>query len=448
MATTLRTRASLLATLITGITLLLASVALVLVLEDRLTAGTDALSRQRVDDLLSLAERDALPRTITTIDDEGVAQVVGDDGRVLAASANIAGAPPIGDLRPDHLTVRTLEAPDDDETETYRVWVARGDSPDGPVTVYVGDSLESVDEASSTLRTALYVGGPLVLLLLAAGTWLVLGRALRRVDAIRAEVDTITEDRLDRRVPAGGSADEVGRLATTMNRMLGRLETARDRQQAFVADVSHDLQSPLAAQRAQLEVARAHPESTDVDALAADLLATNAEMEHLVRDLLFLAAADAGAPPSPADHVDLDDVVLEEAARARSTTGLRIDTTAVSAAPVRANRAELQRLVRNLLDNALAHARSTVLLELHAADGVARLDVRDDGSGVPEAERERVFERFHRADTARTRHTGGSGLGLPIARTLAERSGGTLELADDPGAAAGAHFVLRLPTTG
>jgi signal transduction histidine kinase len=448
VATTLRTRATLMAALITGLTLLLASVALVLVLEDRLTAGTDALSRQRVDDLLSLAERGDLPRTITTIDDEGVAQVVGDDGRVLAASANITGAPPIGALRPDELMVRTMQAPDDDETETYRVWVARGDSPDGPVTVYVGDSLESVDEASSTLRTTLYVGGPLVLLLLAAGTWLVLGRALRRVDAIRAEVDTITEDRLDRRVPVGGSDDEVGRLATTMNRMLGRLEAARDRQQAFVADVSHDLQSPLAAQRAQLEVARAHPDGTDVGALADDLLATNAEMEHLVRDLLFLAAADAGAPPSPADHVDLDDVVLEEAARARSTTSLRIDTTAVSGAPVRANRAELQRLVRNLLDNALAHARSTVLLELHAGDGVARLDVRDDGSGVPEAERERVFERFHRGDTARTRHTGGSGLGLPIARTLAERSGGTLELADDPGVPPGAHFVLRLPTTG
>jgi len=448
VATTLRTRATLLATLITGLTLLLASVALVLVLEDRLTAGTDALSRQRVDDLLSLAERDALPRTITTIDDEGVAQVVGDDGRVLAASANIAGAPPIGDLRPDELTVRTMDAPDDDETETYRVWVARGDSPSGMVTVYVGDSLESVDEASSTLRTALYVGGPLVLLLLAAGTWLVLGRALHRVDAIRAEVDTITEDRLDRRVPAGGSDDEVGRLATTMNRMLGRLEAARDRQQAFVADVSHDLQSPLAAQRAQLEVARAHPGSTDLDALAADLLATNAEMEHLVRDLLFLAAADAGAPPAPADQVDLDDVVLEEAARARPTSTVRIDTSAVSGAPVRANRTELQRLVRNLLDNALAHARSTVVLELHAADGVARLDVRDDGSGVPEAERERVFDRFHRGDTARARHTGGSGLGLPIARTLAERSGGTLELADDPDGPAGAHFVLRLPTTG
>ena len=89
-----------------------------------------------------------------------------------------------------------------------------------------------------------------------------------------------------------------------------------------------------------------------------------------------------------------------------------------------------------------------MLLELHAADGVARLDVRDDGSGVPEAERERVFERFHRGDTARARHTGGSGLGLPIARTIAERSGGTLELTDDPDGPAGAHFVLRLPTTG
>lgn len=448
MATTLRTRATLLATLITGLTLALASVALVLVLEDRLTAGTDALSRQRVDDLLVLAERGALPARITTIGDEGVAQVVGGDGRVLAASANIAGAPPISDLRPDTTTVRTMVAPDDDETETYRVWIGSGDTPDGRVTVYVGDSLESVDEASSTLRRALYAGGPLVLLLLAAGTWLVLGRALRRVDAIRAEVDTITEDRLDRRVPAGGTDDEVGRLAATMNRMLGRLEAARGRQQAFVADVSHDLQSPLAAQRTQLEVARAHPGSTDLAALTSGLLATNAEMEHLVRDLLFLAAADAGAPPAPAEQVDLDDVVLEEAVRARAAGSVRIDTTAVSAAPVHANRAELQRVVRNLLDNAVAHATSAVVVALHATDGVARLEVRDDGPGVPEAEREQVFERFHRGDASRSRHHQGSGLGLAIARTLAERGGGTLELADDPDGRPGARFVLRLPTSG
>jgi signal transduction histidine kinase len=243
-------------------------------------------------------------------------------------------------------------------------------------------------------------------------------------------------------VGAESRRDEVGRLAATMNRMLGRLETAQTRQHEFVADVSHDLQSPLAAQRTELEVARAHPDSTDLDRLTADLLATNAEMEHLVRDLLFLAAADSGAPPSPPTALDLEDVVLEEAERARSGGRVRVDTTTVSAAPAYANRAEVQRIVRNLLDNALANADSVVELRVtNGAEG-ARLDVVDDGAGIAADERDRIFDRFHRGDSARSRHTSGSGLGLAIARTLAERNGGCLELADT---GPGAHFVLRLP---
>jgi signal transduction histidine kinase len=453
--TTLRTRATVLATVITGITLLVASVALVVTLDSRLTAGADDLSRSRVNDLLDLAASGDLPATLTNVSDDGVAQVVGADGRVVAASPNIEGRPRITTFDPGpELAVRTLDGPDDQEIERYRLWAGSGDSPDGPVTVYVGSSLESVHEASATLRRSLLVGGPLVLLLLAAGTWLVLGGALRRVDRIRTEVDAITEDRLDRRVPESDVDDEVGRLAATMNRMLGRLEAARTRQRAFVADVSHDLQSPLAAQRTELEVARAHPESTDLDRLTGDLLATNAEMEHLVRDLLFLAAADAGAPPAPPTALDLEDVVLEEAERARAGTGLRVDTSAVSAAPTYANRAEVQRIVRNLLDNALAHAAARVELRVSNGPGGARFDVVDDGAGVAPEERDRIFDRFHRGDTARSRHTSGSGLGLAIARTLAERNGGGLELGDrdtggdiggDTGRRTGAHFVLRLP---
>ncbi len=440
---TLRTRATVLATAITGLTLAVASVALVLTLESRLTAGADALARSRVNDLLDLAATGDLPRELDNLDDEGVAQVVTADGRVLAASSNVAGQPRISTVSPGTaLEVSTVDAPDDDETERYRLGAGAGGSPDGPVVVYVGSSLESVREASGTLRQSLLVGGPLVLVLLAAGTWLVLGGALRRVDRIRIEVDEITEDRLDRRVPESGVQDEVGRLAATMNRMLARLQASRDRQQAFVADVSHDLQSPLASQRAQLEVARAHPGATDVDALTSELLATTAGMEQLVHDLLFLAASDADAPAAPPSDLDLEDVVLEEAARARGAARVVLDTSQVSAAPVRANRSEVQRIVRNLLDNALAHARSSVTLVVTTDGPFALLEVLDDGPGVPEGERELVFDRFHRGDPARSRHHAGSGLGLPIARTLAERNGGSLDLVPD---GPGGHFVLRLP---
>ena len=445
MRTALRTRATLLATAITGVTLVVASVALVLTLESRLTAGADALTRSRVNDLLELAASGDLPERLTNSDDEGVAQVVAADGTVLAASPNIAGRPRISDVEAsDQQVVRTVDGPDDDETERYRLWVGSGDSPDGPVTVYVGTSLESVHEASRTLRQALLVGGPLVLLLLAAGTWLVLGGALHRVDRIRLEVDEITEDRLDRRVPETEVDDEVGRLASTMNRMLARLEAARSRQRSFVADVSHDLQSPLAAQRAQLEVAQAYPGATDVSLLTTRLLSNTTELEHLVRDLLFLAASDAGASPAPACDLDLEDVVLEEAARARAGTAVELDTSHVSAAPVFANKSELQRIVRNLLDNAVAHAREAVRLVVTTEGATARLDVIDDGPGVQEDERDLIFERFHRGDTSRSRHASGSGLGLAIARTLAETHGGTLQLVPET---AGGHFVLRLPAT-
>jgi signal transduction histidine kinase len=285
--------------------------------------------------------------------------------------------------------------------------------------------------------------------LLGLGTWLVLGGALRRVDRIRLEVDGITEDRLDRRVPDTGVDDEVGRLAATMNRMLARLEASARRQRDLVADVSHDLQTPLASQRTRLEVALARPLTTDVTALGSDLLATTSEMEALVGDLLVLAAVDAGAPPAPATALDLEDVVLEEVARARAGRPVHLDTTGVSAAPVRANRGEVQRIVRNLVDNAVAHAQTQVVLRVTTDSGRGRLDVVDDGPGVAEDERECIFERFHRGDPARSRGAAGSGLGLAIARSLAERAGGRLALADldgDPGR--GAHFVLLLPGAG
>ena len=445
---TLRARTTILATALTAITLVAGGTALVLALESRLTVSGDDLSRSRVEDLLALAERGQLPATIRNINDEGIAQVVTADGEVLAASVNVAGQPAIADLQAGPTPeVRTFEAPDDQEIEEYRIWLAEGPSPDGPVTVYVGTSLESVSEATRTLRNALLVGVPLALMVLAGALWWVLGRALRRIDRIREEVDGIDEDRLDHRVPQTGVADEVGRLAATMNRMLERLEAAQTRQRAFVADASHDLQSPLAAQRAQLEVALAHPGRTDPTTLGQELLASTAEMEHLVRDLLILAAADDGAGPREVP-LDLEDVALEEANRARAGASVAILTSAVSAAPALADPDDVRRIVRNLLDNALAHARASVEVRATSSPEGARLDVIDDGPGIAEADRERVFDRFHRGDAARSRRTSGSGLGLAIARTLAERNGGTLVLADSDEGPAGAHFVLTLPSSG
>ena len=291
----------------------------------------------------------------------------------------------------------------------------------------------------------LLVGVPLVTALLGLATWLILGRALRQVDAIRTEVDSITEAELHRRVPTTRADDEVGRLATHHERHAGPAR-GRERPAAdFVADASHDLQGPLAAQRAQLEVALASSGETDVPALARDLLAGTTDMERLVRDLLFLATDDEGAPLPPPLPLDLDVLVLEEAARLRPATGVRLEMAGVSAAPVRGDAGELRRLVRNLLENAARYAATTVRVSAGVEGDHVRVEVHDDGPGVPPADAERIFDRFHRGDTARSRDDGGSGLGLAIARTVARRHGGDLTL--DP-EGTGARFVLRLPADG
>lgn len=433
----LRTRATVLGTLLFAVVLVVGAVWLVSTLEDRLVDSSDRLDRSRALDLLALAASGDLPAEIRNVDDNAVAQVVGADGQVVAASENIAGREAIADLEATReARVATFEAPDDEELETYRVWYAA----DHGVTVYVGHSLEDTDEATSALRRTLFLGVPIAVALLGLVVWLVLGRVLGRLDRIRAEVDGITDANLDHRIDQDGRRDEVGRLARTMNAMLGRLEASAKRQRDFVADVSHDLQSPLTGQRTILELALARPEQADVETLSREALGANAEMERLVGDLLVLASADAGVTADAAP-IDLDEIVLEEATRARPGTRAEIDTRQVSAAPAYAVPGDVRRVVRNLVENAAEHAHSRVELVVRLDHQVAMLDVVDDGDGIAPEDRERIFDRFYRADAARARGAG-SGLGLSIARSLARRSGGEVEALDR---ADGAHLRLTLP---
>ncbi len=437
----LRARTTLLVAVVTAALLVGGAVSLDAVLRHRLTDSADHLARSRVADVLALAESGDLPPVLVNVTDDSVAQVVDDAGRVVAVSPNADGSGPLtdeptsGDLR-----VEDVAGPDDRETEQYRLWTSTGSTPrGGRVRVYVGTSLESVREASASLRSGLRVGVPLVWLLLVAASWLLVGRALRRLDGIRAEVDTITEDDLSRRVGTSDRTDEVGRLAATMNRMLGRLEQAQERQRRFVADVSHDLRSPLTAQRTQLEVAMVGRGDGDDLQLHRDLLAYVDEMDALVGDLLFVVTDDER--PRTRRLLDLEDVVLEEAARVRRLGGPAVDTTQVSAAPVVGDPTELRRLVRNLVENAIAHTSSTIELRASTSGGTVTVDVVDDGPGVPAGQEEAVFERFHRGDTARGGR--GTGLGLSIARTIAQRHGGALSLVPSE---SGAHFRLVVPS--
>jgi signal transduction histidine kinase len=202
------------------------------------------------------------------------------------------------------------------------------------------------------------------------------------------------------------------------------------------------LQTPLAAARTDLEVALAHPETTDLRETAADVLAANGRMERLVRDRLYLARADGAAPVPPAALVDLDDIVMSEAVRVRGDGRVRVDTHGVAPAAVLGRREDLARAVRNLLDNAQRYAGSRVSVQLRGDDRQVTVAVEDDGPGIPPGDRERVFERFTRLDGARGRASGGSGLGLAITREIVQAHGGVISVVDSP---RGARFVITLP---
>lgn len=312
-----------------------------------------------------------------------------------------------------------------------------------PLFVVATGPSAAIEQAVATLRTTLWWGVPGLLLLVALVAWLVTGRALRPVEVIRAEVDTISSSSLDQRVSEPKARDEVGRLARTMNHMLDRLQDSSERQQQFVSDASHELRSPVAAMRATGEVALAHPEQADWPTVVRRMLMEDDRMEQIVTDLLDLARGEQ--PELPDTIVDLDDIALDEAQRAR-TSGIRVESSRISAGRVRGSREQLVRVVRNLLDNATRHATSAVRVTLLSDATSVTLTVEDDGDGIAPEDRERVFERFTRLDEGRARDAGGLGLGLAMVRSIAERHGGTVTAADpvDPGFG-GARLVVTLP---
>lgn len=442
---TVRARITALSLIVSSLVLVTAAVALVEVLGAQLTTSGDDAARTRVAELVVAVRRDRLAPTLEPVTDDGLVQVVSTDGTVLAGSSNLPRVAVDTPARgPEDLRVVTFRAPDDDETERYRTWRQAVETDDGVVTVLVGTSLESVAEATATLRTTLYVGVPLMLVLLGLGTWHVVGRSLARVDRIRQDVDAIHEDDLARRLEPGPD-DEVGRLVETMNGLIARLERAQVQQRAFVADASHELQSPITALRAQLEVASAHPDGTDWAGLVADLLEDTDRMEDLVRDLLLLAVGESPLADT-GRLVALDEIVSQEVRRLVHRDGVVVDVMTEPFVQVVGDPGQLARIVRNLVENAVGHATSRVHVRLDVHVDVtgpeAVVRVQDDGPGVPEEQADLVFERFFRGDAARSRASRGTGLGLAIARTLARRHGGDVELVTGT---VGACFLLRLP---
>jgi len=400
-------------------------------------------ARQDADAIDAQLKRGVSPAAAaTTGRNDVVVQLVGADGRVVASD------------RPERLEVPLRATPGVTESavvpglhDTFTVVARRATTGDqgagGRVAlIIVGRSTEQRNETRAETAGVLAVAVPLVVLALGVILWISVGRALRPVELMRAEADTITAAQLRRRLPVPAGDDEIPRLARTLNEMLDRIDEGQRLQRQFVSDASHELRSPLAVIRQAAEVARAYPDRVGPEALADDVLAESERLEKLVSALLLLARLEAD--DGVADEiVDLDDLVLSEVARARNADGVVIDAHAVGAARTRGSSVLLGQVVRNLLDNARRHASSTVVVSLEEDGADVVLDIADDGPGIGDLDRARVFERFVRLDDARTRDEGGSGLGLAIVRKIVDSSRGTVSITDGP--SGGARFTVRLP---
>lgn len=446
-ARSVRARTTLGAGIVVLAALVIGAVAFVVVLRLVLLDGVRTSAEAGLEQVSSRVEADGAA-AVTGYEDVLV-QVIGDGGAVLAHGEDADGdaLPTADESRWTHDGERWLLVADD-------VDLPGG----GEATLVYGATLDQADTAVRTAVVLLAVGVPVLVLLLVAVTWAVTGRSLRPVERMRTEVETIRAARPDARVEVPDTGDEVARLASTMNAMLDRLERSAESQRRFVSDASHELRSPIASIRQHAEVAVAHPERTEVADLADVVRSEAVRLQDLVTGLLELSRLDEGGIRTRRP-VDLDDLALDAVARARarSTAGgaperdgdapaVRVDGSAISAARVLGDERVLAGVVRNLVDNAVRHASTRVAVSLTEHDGSAVLTVDDDGTGVPEDERERVFERFVRLDEARSRDAGGAGLGLAIVRDAVRAHGGDTTVVASP--LGGARFVVRIALGG
>ena len=450
--------------LVVAAALAVCAVNLTVIVSRSLARNVDETNLTRAQDVAARARAGALGRIIPVSggpNDKSVfIQVVDRGGSVVASSENYLDPNAFIYVYPEdgsnqRIILRlTVDGPPIAPEAKFRVVVLTGQTPAGPANVIVATEMEQAEETVADLRRALAYGMPGVLALAGLLVWLLVGRALRPVEVIRSQVAAITDTAsLDHRVAESPIDDEIGRLAQTMNAMLDRLHRSTERQRRFVADASHELRSPLASTRAQLEVALSHPEPSAWEAVAEDLLSENQRMERLVNDLLFLARTEERpAGPADASPLDLDDIVLAEAGRLRSRGHVQVDISRVSAGRVRGVADHLTRVVRNLVENAERHAAGTVRLELRRVSANGRgpqvqLVVSDDGPGVPPEHREHIFDRFIRLDDARSRpdgdNSGGSGLGLAICREIVTAHGGRIWA--DAARGGGGRFVVQIP---
>ncbi|MEU6074259.1 ATP-binding protein [Micromonospora sp. NPDC047074] len=425
-----------------------------------LQRAVDTEAFRTADAVALLAAEEALPDPLPVAGGQVRVQVLDAEGRVRAASIDADRLVPMVPLNRIDAGVRqrlTVSGERIGLAGPVRVVAVPAGTAADPRTVLVARSLADARHSGHVVRTILLVSFPLLVAVLAAVAWRVVGATLRPVEALRRGAEEITGRNGGGRLPVPASRDEIHRLAVTLNGMLGRLESARHRQRAFVADAAHELRSPLTNIRTELEVARRLGDRTDWTAVSANLLADTERLGRLVDDLLLLARLDEGPPVRATGPVELGALLASVAARYPSPP-VRLDAPP---GPLwtEGDPDELRRILANLVDNAVRHAGREVVLAARPPAGrrdthqdadadieaYHLVTVTDDGPGIPAADRERVFGRFTRLDDARARDDGGAGLGLAIVRELVRRAGGGIDLTDaDPDRVAGPGLRVRL----
>ncbi len=448
-------------TLITsaGLALALAAAAVLLAnaLRASLISGLDDSARQGAVTVATLIDQDRLPNPVPVAPGTLTIQVLDAQGRIIDVSPGADRLVPMLPPAQAQAAARTgqarmLAGPPLGMPSLLRV-VAVGAS--GHQVVIAAVSYAQASDSLATLAKVLAIGTPLLFGLLALAIWLVTGYTLRPIAELRRGAAEVTETGVPRDLPVPPARDEVRSLAVTLNDMLARLADAQQRQRDLISDTAHELRSPIASIRAQLEVALDHPDGLDWPETARDVHADTLRLARLTEDLLLLARLDG--QPLRRRPTDLS-AVCESVAARYTAARVPVRADAVRADAVLANTGlantgapcmvagdpdALSRLLVNLLDNAVRHAASQVCVSVHGDDGWAVLVVSDDGPGIPAEDAERAFGRFSRLDDARSR-TGeqGAGLGLAIVRSTAEAHGGSVSLSD---AEPGLRAEVRLP---
>jgi signal transduction histidine kinase len=422
------------------------SAGLLFILNRSLLSSVDEAAERRVRDVVSALDSDTAAELDNSLLAENqrirTVQIIGGDGKIIRRSASAPDTPvlPVGWFGP---SVRAGISDDFSPHNDMRLSGQRTRTATGIYTVIVGAGSEAAEHTVALVALLLAIAATIITASAAMANFRLVKHSLRSVETIRSRVAEISASDLSQRVPVPPPNDEISALAATMNEMLGRIESGHDAQRRFVGDASHELRSPLASILSALEVAQEFPEAVDAELTNGTLIPEAQRMHALVEDLLLLARADERGLTVREDEIDLDVLADGEASRLRRESGLDIRLHG-EAVVITGDLPGIARLLRNLLDNAVRHAATTVEIAVRQSDTSAVLTVADDGPGIPAEDRTRVFDRFVRLDADRSRDGGGSGLGLAIVAEIVASHNGTVSIDDRTGG--GTVFTVTFPS--